>query len=204
MAHLQDKNAVILTERLHLRTIHPKDLPEIYTIRSLEPILRTSSTLTTTLEDARVWIGDMLERVGNGQAFTLVIEERHDDAETAKGDDIAEDNDKMKVIGILAAPMIPHVGFCLHTDYWGKGYATEALRAFLPYYFRQVPSAQAEGGFDFMEAQTYPDNEKSMNVLQKVGFRFVERRERAFNSPLLGFQDAIVWRFARPDSWEAA
>lgn len=55
------------------------------------------------------------------------------------------------------------IGYSLSRDNWGKGYATEALRAMV-YFGLQVM------GLNRIEALTHPDNIPSARVLQKAGF----------------------------------
>ena len=57
----------------------------------------------------------------------------------------------------------------------GKGYATEALRAYLSTYFANVPSPTISGGlgFDYVQAETDADNIASQKVLLKCGFQLV-------------------------------
>jgi hypothetical protein len=83
----------------------------------------------------------------------------------------------------------------------GKGYATEALRAYLSTYFANVPSpSTAPGGlgFDYVQAETDADNIASQKVLLKCGFQLVETLANAFDSPTLGLRDTLVYKIARP------
>lgn len=80
----------------------------------------------------------------------------------------------------------------LNAGYWGKGYATEAMRAFMPLFW-------AHNTFEYAEAHTDPDLKSSQNVLQKVGFELYERRERDFENPFLGWRDTLVYRICRPN-----
>ena len=81
----------------------------------------------------------------------------------------------------------------------GKGYATEALRAYLSTYFANVPStASGALGFDYVQAETDADNIASQKVLLKCGFQLVETLANAFDSPTLGLRDTLVYKIARP------
>lgn len=81
----------------------------------------------------------------------------------------------------------------------GKGYATEALRAYLSTYFANVPStASGALGFDYVQAETDADNIASQKVLLKCGFQLVETLTNAFDSPTLGLRDTLVYKLARP------
>ena len=57
------------------------------------------------------------------------------------------------------------LGFRLGKPYWGKGYATEAARAWVAYGFEEL-------GLDRIVGVTHPDNTASQRVLEKVGMRY--------------------------------
>lgn len=83
-------------------------------------------------------------------------------------------------------------------DYFGKGYATEALKAFVNAYFERVPTSSAgPKGFDYLEASADTGNPPSMNVLRKAGFSLCGVRKHNFSSPHHGWRDSAVFRIAR-------
>ena len=86
------------------------------------------------------------------------------------------------------------------TAYAGKGYATEALRAYLTAYWERVPSPTASGalGFDYVQAETDGENIASQRVLLKCGFELVETLVNSFDSPSLGLRDTLIYKLARP------
>ncbi len=57
------------------------------------------------------------------------------------------------------------LGFRLAKAYWGRGYATEAARAWVAHGFDVL-------GLDRIVAATHPENAASQRVLEKVGMRF--------------------------------
>ncbi|MBP9791647.1 MAG: GNAT family N-acetyltransferase [Rickettsiales bacterium] len=56
------------------------------------------------------------------------------------------------------------VGWRLGSQYWGKGYATEAARASLEYGFKKC-------GLKEIVSFTVPANIRSINVMKKIGFK---------------------------------
>ena len=65
------------------------------------------------------------------------------------------------------------VGWALHPDYWGRGYATEAGAAAVRY------------GFDELEVEKLfscilPENHRSQAVAKRLGFEFLEERILVF------------------------
>jgi RimJ/RimL family protein N-acetyltransferase len=57
----------------------------------------------------------------------------------------------------------PEVGYYLHRDAWGNGYATRALELVTGWLL-------GEGGFDEVVLRTHPDNVASQRVAERVGF----------------------------------
>lgn len=86
-----------------------------------------------------------------------------------------------------------------NADTWGKGYATEALRAFMPLFFDHFSGRERER-FEYAEAHTDTELIASQNVLSKAGFKLHEHREKDFENPTLGWRDTLVYRMYRPDA----
>ena len=59
------------------------------------------------------------------------------------------------------------LGYRLDSDFWGKGLATEAMKACLEYYFDKFK-------FDSVLGIVEPENKASIRVLEKVGMEFVK------------------------------
>ena len=72
-----------------------------------------------------------------------------------------------KLIGMLNDTDIcgktVEVGYAIHPDYWGKGYATEALSAVIPHLFSV--------GFDEVIAGAFECNPASLRVMEKSGMK---------------------------------
>ncbi|KAK5109923.1 hypothetical protein LTR62_006412 [Meristemomyces frigidus] len=86
-----------------------------------------------------------------------------------------------------------------YVNHFGKGYATEALRALLPVVFEFMPRAGGDGtGFDYIEAGIDPENQASRRVLEKCGFTFYRVTKQDFNHPTKGLRDSAWYRIARP------
>jgi RimJ/RimL family protein N-acetyltransferase len=81
-------------------------------------------------------------------------------------------------------------------SYWGHGYGTEALRAFLPMFFAHYCRREHEH-YDYAVALTDTELVSSQNVLTKAGFTLRERREKDFENPVLGLRDTLVYRIER-------
>lgn len=79
-----------------------------------------------------------------------------------------------QVIGKAGLYQFPEVGFILHPNAWGRGYAQEALQPVLERAFsvHRLPS---------VEADLDPRNEASLRLLARLGFREVGRASRTWN-----------------------
>ena len=101
-----------------------------------------------------------------------------------------------KVIGKAGLWRFPEIGFILHPDFWGHGYAQEALKLVIGRAFNVH-------GLPRIKADVDPRNTSSLKLLSRLGFRETGRKERAW---LVGDQwcdsvylalDAQTWRSAR-------
>lgn len=75
------------------------------------------------------------------------------------------------VIGKAGFWRMPEIGYLLHPDYWHQGIGTEALRALVAYGFDELE-------LDRITADVDPNNEASLRLLGKLGFRETGRAER--------------------------
>ena len=83
------------------------------------------------------------------------------------------------------------VGYSFGRQWWGQGYATEALRAVISYLIDQV-------GVNRVEAVHDPDNPASGRVMAKCGMRqegVLRARERSNR----GIRDAVMWSILAGD-----
>ena len=85
-------------------------------------------------------------------------------------------------------------GYCLGRRWWGRGIATEALRAVIDFLFAQV-------NFHRVAAVHDPNNPASGRVMQKAG---MTREGMLRQSALIKgrFVDSVVYSILR-DEWEA-
>ena len=68
-----------------------------------------------------------------------------------------------RAIGKLGAWRLPEFGFILAPDHWGRGYASEAMAAFLDHVF-------ARPDVDHLIADVDPRNRASLALLERHGF----------------------------------
>ena len=162
----------IRTARLLLRRPVADDLEAMFAIMSSPGAMRFWSTLPhANLDVTRAWLDTKLARnVAGGEDFLIEFEGR--------------------VIGEVGAGRLPDFGFMIHPDFWGRGFATEASKAFIDYAFSQTAATELTADVD-------PRNSASLRTLAKLGFAETGRAERTF---LLGDEwcDSIYLALPRP------
>jgi RimJ/RimL family protein N-acetyltransferase len=102
------------------------------------------------------------------------------------------------VIGVIGLFRPPALGYLIDEPYWGQGYATEALRAFVQTYWgyfpHGVPGLQPDEQ-DVLHAGVFEGNLASERVLLKVGFKEFRRGVfEADNGPV----NDIMFSLKRP------
>ena len=93
----------------------------------------------------------------------------------------------MRVIDHQALGTHDEIGWRLLSDFWGKGYATEAARA-------AQADAQSRCGLSNIITYTAPDNRASQAVMERLGYkREPERDFSAVYSTVDGVWHGWVW-----------
>lgn len=108
----------------------------------------------------------------------------------------------------------PELGYTFHPAFHGKGFATEALEAYVPELWRHMPAAKGrtkwhagqerpEGeaepeGFDYALAICDVENVPSIKVCEKVGFVRGHVLKDEYESPQLGMRDSVPLFLPRP------
>ncbi len=143
----------IRTGRLLLRRAEPSDLDDLHAIMSAPCAMRYWSTPEhETVAETRRFLEFLCASPGNGSDDWMIELEG-------------------RVIGKAGAWAPPEVGFILHPDHWGRGYAFEAMSALVPLLFARhaVPALIAEAD---------PRNAASLALLARLGFRETGRAAR--------------------------
>jgi ribosomal-protein-alanine N-acetyltransferase len=142
------------TERLLLRRIDENDVDEVLAMRGNPEIMKfIPRPLALTKEDALAHIVMIEEKIHENIGINWGI--------TIKGSN--------KIIGIIGHYRIQpenhraEIGYMSLTEFNGKGYITEAIKAVVAYGFEQMKLHSIEAVID-------PENIASERVLQKNGF----------------------------------
>jgi len=168
---------LIQTERLLLRPAQQSDLAAIHAILS-DPIATRfwSTPPHASLAQTSHWLAGMVSiPAGAGEDFVI----EHEGA----------------VIGKAGLYRFPEIGFILHPEYWGRGFAGEALAPVIERAFDVHRLAVVLADVD-------PRNEASLKVLRRLGFRESGRASRTW---LVGdaWCDSVYLSRANPKSGEA-
>ena len=97
-----------------------------------------------------------------------------------------------RAIGKMGAWRLPEFGFILAPDHWGKGFASEAMTAFLDHVF-------ARPEVDHLIADVDPRNRASLALLERHGFSESGRAAGTWDTHI-GLCDSIYLRLDR-DTW---
>ena len=80
-----------------------------------------------------------------------------------------------KLIGVVGLTFVegeaPALGYWLGEPYWGQGFMTEAAKGL-------IEAAHKSQGFEMIAARALAENEGSLNVLRKLGFKQVGKAKR--------------------------
>jgi ribosomal-protein-alanine N-acetyltransferase len=95
-----------------------------------------------------------------------------------------------RLIGKCGCYMLPDIGYIVHPDHWGRGYAREAMEAVIAHIF-------ATNDIEKLTADVDPRNQPSIGLLLRLGF--VETH-RATGSWQVGDElcDSVYFALPRP------
>jgi RimJ/RimL family protein N-acetyltransferase len=174
----------IETRRLWLRWPTAKDVPAIVELAGDRAVAEMTADIPHPLE--RHAVEEFLVKVRSansaGTGLTLAL--------TGRG----APGSLIGLIGIAGTDGTPHLGYWLGQPYWGRGLMTEAAAALVHAFF-----AYAGGGR--LAAGALPENRPSQRVLEKTGFRWIDRRRTP--SPARGGPRELDWFALDRDEWAA-
>jgi len=139
----------IRTERLLLRRAPYDDAPSMHRIMSNPVAMRYwSNPPHKTLDETERWVASMIE------------------VDPAESDDFIVTLDG-ELIGKFGAWRLPEFGFLIDPQHWGKGYASEAMAAFIRH--------RRDRGATELTADVDPRNLSSIMLLTRHGFLEIGR-----------------------------
>lgn len=177
----------IRTERLILRRSLLSDTEAAYQRRSLPEVARYQDwEMPYEREHCESRMAELVKMDGpvDGKGWSLTV------VNAAAPEQILGD----LYVGIKWGGRSAEIGYTFHSDYWGKGYATEATQAIIHHLFLDF-------GVERVEASLHPDNPPSARVLESCGMTFEGLTRQSF---WVGDErsDDMLYGMPRPD-WEA-
>ncbi len=154
---LDDVTWPVRTARLSLRRTTPDDLEATWEYRGLAEVGRWLTSASSTVDEYRATFEDP-ERL----AMLLVVELDGaviGDLMVKVGDAWAQAEVKEQARGVQA-----ELGWVIHPDHTGHGYATEAVRELLRLCFDELHLRR-------VTADCFADNEASWRLMERVGMR---------------------------------
>lgn len=147
----------VRTARLLIRPAEPRDVTALWEMRRLDSVSRWLTRAPQTIEEYRLFAG-----TEESLARTLVIEldgRIIGELMIAIRDGWAQAERVGEAVGVQA-----ELGWVLHPDLTGQGYATEAVREAMRICFEDL-------GLRRVTAVCFADNEASWRLMERVGMR---------------------------------
>lgn len=95
-------------------------------------------------------------------------------------------------LALCGGPYAAKLGYAIHADHWGHGYATDAARALIDFGFQTL-------GLHRITAAVGPDNRASVVVLKRLGFTQEGRlRDHVFTNG--AWRDSLLYSLLVNDS----
>lgn len=141
---------VLETERLALRAPRLADAKTVATLADDRRIAENTARMPHPYKtaDAEGFITGV-NKTGGEVAFLITL----------------HDGTVIGGCGIMTQEQTPELGYWLGVDYWGQGFATEALHAVIDYAFTDL-------GHESLQAGARVTNPASRRVLEKCGFQW--------------------------------
>ena len=168
-----DRPALIETERLLLRPLTTADLDDVVELHATPEVIQTMGAFDRPAAAARLERNEC-EWQEHGYGLVSIVER-------TTGRFIGRS-------GLKYWPQFDEteVGWVLHPDAWGHGFATEAGQACIDWGFRAL-------AIPYLTAMILPDNVRSVHVALRLGMRPL-RRDVLFELPV------VVYSIDRPDA----
>ena len=145
------------TERLRLRRFRLTDVKEVFDYASSEENTRFLSWSThQSEEDSCRFLRMEEENALLGEQYNWAIVEKESGRLVGSAGLTRLDAERRSA----------ELGYVLHRDVWGRGYATEISSGLLRFGFR-------EAGLERIHAYCFPENDASRRVLEKLGMRYL-------------------------------
>ncbi|MDV3426212.1 MAG: GNAT family N-acetyltransferase [Bacillota bacterium] len=153
---------IIETNRLVLRGWKVEDYLDMYEINSDEKV--NPSAGCVVVKDIEKIKDSLNLLIPQNQSYAIVLKRENKVIGTIGMDEIAPDES-------LENLKQRYIGYRLNSNYWGKGYATEAAQSFIKYLFDNF-------NLDLIWSSHYNFNVRSKRVIEKCGFHYKFNRSK--------------------------
>ncbi|HEY80869.1 MAG TPA: N-acetyltransferase [Anaerolineae bacterium] len=174
------------TSRLILRPFREADIPDIVALLQERDIHRmiTDIPYPYSEQNAREWLAHQQKSREEGTEYTFAVMRKED----------------QQLLGaIKIRPDMRHrkaeVGYWIGKPYWGRGYATETLKAILRFGFETL-------ALNRVYATHFAENPASGRVMQKAGMTYEGAMRQAIYKNG-HFRDSLIYAILR-EEWEAS
>ncbi len=177
----------IETERLILRAFVIEDVPFAFSNwmsdEKVTEFLRwpTHRSMDITKRVMAEWLDNYTDK--SFYQWAIVLKEIGEPVGTISVVDIDERTNKV------------HIGYCIGSKWWNKGYTSEAFAAIIPFFFNDVKVGR-------IEAQHDPNNPNSGKVMKKCGLQY-EGTLRKADWSNKGIVDACMYGMLAEDYFKA-
>lgn len=166
---------VLATERLLLRELTLADAADVFTFWGDPEVQRFNAEPARTVEETRQFIRSVHGAYGARTSVVWAVADRGED--TVIGE--------VSLHGWSRRHRRAEVGYTLAAARWGTGLASEAVRAVCAFGFDQMRLHR-------IEAETIDDNDRSVRLLERLGFqREGTRREYSLEDDGLFHSNAV-------------
>ncbi|MCM0650265.1 GNAT family N-acetyltransferase [Clostridium swellfunianum] len=150
------------TNRLIIRCWELEDYRDMYELNSDEKV--NPSAGCSVIKDIEKIKANLKLFISRNLSFAIVLKEENKVIGTIGMDENAPDE-------ALKELKQRYIGYRLNSNYWGKGYATEAVQYFIRYLFENLD-------LDLIWSSHFDFNEKSKRVIEKCGFKYKFSRNK--------------------------
>lgn len=153
------------TERLLLRKLRMEDAGDMYEY-AIDPEIASMGMWEPfhSLEDSLQDLTETLEGYAKGTLLSWAIEYKAEQKMIGR----------VSLMPFSRRNLRAEIGYAMNRQYWGKGLMSEALRRLIQFAFTDL-------GLNRVEAAVFPDNPRSIAVLEKAGLKLEGvRRESTF------------------------
>lgn len=170
---------VIETERLRLRPWRAEDLDAFFDIYSRMEVMRYLGSVPRVIETREEAAERLALRAApdpQGAPYGVWAVCPLEGADCPVGSVLLRQLPWSETVDPKPEYFDVEIGWHLHPDVWGKGYATESAAAMV--------GRAAANGIEVVHAVTYPPNAASQAVCRRLGMTYVGRTDRYYDVEL--------------------